>query len=376
MTISFGTLMSQPDRSKEEMNSGVNRAMLELSWRMYEPSANRFNEQYIRELREAVQIFQKSGRKVTLALGLHDTPTWVHAIKDSHFMDQYGNVSEDVNVVFNAELRSVVARYIEHVLYSLGPNSFDAVRLTSGGLGEVLYPPGGSYWAFDANARGGLALPKTLRKNPVPGFIPGKGSTDRDKSRLFAKWYIGALVNVLVWQRTVLTANGFQGEYYVLTPGVGVRPSEFEVAINHGLPNGLLGIGAAWYHLYSMLPVIDGFVVYCTSVADSSGDDDISMPSDMDMSLYDIRVLKWSAVRLQARIARGRFMPISGENPGYGYSYRSHYRDLSVNGMMEKARKQIVGCGLESFYWAHDHNLWNGDVPFRMYAQMIRKVNR
>jgi hypothetical protein len=369
--------MSDPRHAKQEMNAGVSTAMLELSWRRYEYANGKYDDQYIRELREALQTFLKAGQKVTLALGLHDTPAWVHKIPNSHFVDQYGNVSSEFNLVFNQALRDQVHTYITHVMRSLGHNSFHAVRITSGGLGEVLYPPGGSYWAFDRCARGVSAgMPKTMKRNPVPGYRPGGDSFKPDSARLFMYWYLNCMVNVLTWQRHSLFTNGFRGLYYALTPGVGVRPVEYEQIIKAGLPNGLMGVGAVWYHLYSQLPIIDRWVVYCSSVADGSGNDDVSQLSDSDTSIYSDKVLKWSAVRLQARIARGRFMPICGENPGFNYSYRDHYRDLSPYGMMAKAKKQIIGCGLQEFYWAHGFNLWDGTVPFSAYAKMVKEVNK
>jgi hypothetical protein len=293
---------------------------------------------------------------------------------NSHFVDQYGNVSEDVNIVFNQALRDQVLTYFQHVMRSFGPGSFDAVRLTSGGLGEVLYPPGGSYWAFDKNARGGSAMPKAMTRNPAPGYVPGGKMFKANDARLFANWYVQSLAKTVMWQRHALYMNGFRGQYYVLTPGVGIRPGEYDNAIKNGLPDGLLGVGAAWYQLYSCLPIVDKWVVYCSSVADGSGNDDVCQSSDIVTSLFNPKVLQWSATRLLSRIARGRLTPICGENPGYNYSYRAHYSDTSPSGMMARAQRQIVGCGLQGFYWAHDHNLWNGNVPFSAYAKMIKDV--
>jgi hypothetical protein len=38
---------------------------------------------------------------------------------------------------------------------------------------------------------------------------------------------------------------------------------------------------------------------------------------------------------------------------------------------MAAALAQARGCGFRSFYWAHAEQLWDGTVPFEVYAARI-----
>jgi hypothetical protein len=372
--VYFGTLQSQPDRAATEASAGVSVAMLELSWRQYEPEAGRRDPVYLRRTQEALQEFRSAGLRVTLALGLHDPPGWVLDLPDSRYVDQDGNVSAEPNLVFNQELRDLAAGYLRQVIQDLGPRTFWAVRLTSGGSAEVLYPPGGSFWAFDRHALGGPALPRTMPPNPVRGFRPGSQPVDPAAAEAFAVWYVSALDDVLVWQRQTLRALGFRGRYYVLTPGRGVRPTEFDEAVEAGLPNGLLGTGAVWDRLYAGLPPTGDWVAYVSSVADGSGEDDVCRPSDATVPLDDPRVLQWSATRWISRIAAAGGLGLSGENSGLEDSRGADYRDTSSDGMLARAGRQVVSCGLEGLYWAHDAQLWDGTLPFDAFARMVGDI--
>ena len=169
----FGTLVSDPSHTAAEAAAGIGVAMLELSWSDYEPARGEWNEAYIRAQQERLHALLASNRRVSLALGVHYTPDWVFDLPDSRYVDDHGQTSEELNVVFNQGVRDEVAAYLSRVAVDLGIDNFWSVRLTSGGLAEVLYPEGGSYWAFDANALGGPALPPSLRPNPLPDWRPG-----------------------------------------------------------------------------------------------------------------------------------------------------------------------------------------------------------
>jgi hypothetical protein len=47
------------------------------------------------------------------------------------------------------------------------------------------------------------------------------------------------------------------------------------------------------------------------------------------------------------------------------------YRDTSSGGMMADALSQAQSCGFLVFYWAHDVHLWDGTLPFSVYANSI-----
>ncbi|MFC5993590.1 hypothetical protein ACFQE5_05085 [Pseudonocardia hispaniensis] len=371
----FGTLVSLVEHAREEADAGVSAGMVELSWRRAQPDAEAFDDAYLRSVRRDVEALRVAGRTVTLGLGLHDVPRWLLAIPGSRFVDQTGAESDEVNLVFDQRLRNIAEHYLTHVAAVLDLGQVDAVRLTSGGLPEVLYPGGGGYWAFDANAQGGPDRPASLPPNPLPGWRPGQGGVSEQQVREWADWYVGALTDVVDWQIGTLSGLGYRGAYEVLTPGVGVGPAAYDAAIRQGLPPGLLGSGAAWQVFYERLPRRDDLVAYVSSVADGSGDNDGCAPGDAAVPLDAAQAESWSATRWVSRVAHEYGFPVAGENPGWNQSVRlnASYVDLSDNGMLAAAVRQADSCGFRFFYWAHDQQLWDGTVPFAAYAERIAR---
>lgn len=373
----FGTLVSDPSHTAAEAAAGIGVAMLELSWSDYEPARGEWNEAYIRAQQERLRALLASNRRVSLALGVHYTPDWVFDLPDSRYVDDHGQSSDELNVVFNQGVRDEVATYLSRVAGDLGIDNFWSVRLTSGGLAEVLYPEGGSYWAFDANALGGPALPPSLRPNPLPDWRPGGTDVPGSAVANWADWYVSALADVVTWQMKTLENLGFTGYFEVLTPGSGVRPAAYRRAVDRHLPPGLLGVGAAWDRLYAALPRDRNVVAYVSSVADGSGGDDSCAPTDRTVALDDPTVQGWSATRWISRVADEYGFLKRGENPGYDESSTlgDHYRDASADGMMAAAVRQSRDCGFQGLYWAHDEQLWDGTVDFARFESLARDVN-
>ena len=81
----------------------------------------------------------------------------------------------------------------------------------------------------------------------------------------------------------------------------------------------------------------------------------------------------WSSIRWIATLARRNGCAVSGENPGWHQSSAldARYVDFSDTGMMAAAVRQARSCGLDTFYWAHDAQLWDGTVPFARYAELV-----
>jgi glycosyl hydrolase family 42 (putative beta-galactosidase) len=369
----FGTLISDVERTEVEARHGIGVAMVELSWEQAEPEQGRFDRDYLRSVRDDVTAHRDAGRSVTLGLGMHVPPSWVFDLPDSRLVDETGNESDAVNIVFNQRLRNLAERYLAEVDAQLDLRRVDTIRLTSGGMAEVMFPDGGGYWAFDRNARGGADLPSSMAPNPAPDRRPGGPWRDDAQTREWAQWYVDALVDVVEWQIGTFAGLGFAGTYEVLTPGVGVSPRELDVAVRAGLPRGVLGAGAAWQLFYSRLPRRDDLVAYVSSVADGSGDNDVCEPDDVTVPLTAAEVEAWSATRWISRVAREYGFPVSGENAGWqqDYSPDSFYRDLGDDGMMAAALRQARACGFRTFYWAHDAQLWDGTVSFESYAERI-----
>jgi hypothetical protein len=81
----------------------------------------------------------------------------------------------------------------------------------------------------------------------------------------------------------------------------------------------------------------------------------------------------WSATRWISAVAHHDGLALGGENPGYGIpaSIDSFYTNTSSTGMMATALGQAQSCGFQVYYWAHDIHLWDGTLPFSLYASSI-----
>lgn len=371
----FGTLVTDPAHAQAESDAGVKVGMLELSWERYEPARGQFDAGYGAEMRARLLGLQAAGMRVTLALGLHRPPAWAFTLPDSRFVDQDGHVADQVDLVFNQVLRAEVDRYFAQVAADLHPSDLWAVRLTSGGDAEMLYP-GGGYWAFDANAQNGPDMPPTMARNPFPGWRPGSSALTTDQVTQWADWYVRALADTAAWQMRSLAGLGFRGYYQVLTPGSGVRPGGFVDAVAHHLPNGLLGVGAVWDRFYAFLPDRRNVVAYVSSMADLSGGDDSCQPGDSAVALDSPTADSWSATRWISRIANQWALPKAGENPGYDApsSLNAHYLDASPAGMLPASFRQLTSCGFQGMYWAHDDRLWDGTMALARYTSAIAQV--
>lgn len=375
--VAFGTLQTNEAHAAQEYAGGARLAMMEIFWDRYEPGRGDFNAAYADEQRRRLARLRAAGFRVTLALGTYNPPPWLAREPDARFMDQNGSKSRDLNFVFNQKMRAFFERYLARVDADLGLENFWAVRITSGGNGELLYPEGGTYWAFDANAQNGPDRPAGLPPCPFPGWKPGEGGLSASQTRRWADWYVRCLALTADWQMRALGRLGFRGWYQILTPGSGVRPSGYDAAVRRGLPDGLLGVGAAWGKVYAFLPNRHRAVVYISSVADRSGNDDVPQPGDARVALTDPAADRWSATRWQVRIAVGLHMPVGGENPGFNAppALNAHYTDAGPGGMMARALAQATAGRFQCFFWAHSERLWDGTVPFSRYAAAIAAAN-
>ncbi len=369
----FGTLVTDPAHAATESAAGVKVAMLELSWQDYEPSRGQFNAGYASAMKKRMAALQAAGMKVTLGLGLHYTPSWVFSLPNSRFVAQDGTTSSEANLVFNQRLRDEAEAYFARVDADLDLGSFWAVRLTSGGGPEILYPGGGKYWAFDTNARGGADRPSSLAPDPYPAWKPGQRTISTSQVKQWADWYVGALDDTVAWQMRSLAGLGFAGYYQTLTPGSGTRPGTYASDVTNFLPPSITGVGAVWDTFYAQLPVKKNVVAYVSSMADHSGHDDSCQSSDATVPLSSTATYSWSATRWVARIAAQYGLPVSGENPGWNYpaTFNTFYADRSDAGMMAAAFRQLTSCRMQGMYWAHDDKLWDGTLPFSLYAARI-----
>jgi hypothetical protein len=375
--IAFGTLQTEGEHAAEEYAGGVRIAMMEIFWDRYEPDKGRFSAAYAAEQRQRLARLKAIGFRVTLALGAYDPPPWLAREPNAKFVNQNGAVSADLNYVFNQKMRGYFERYLARVDADLGLENFWAIRITSGGNAELLYPGGGAYWAFDGNAQNGPDRPADLPRCPFPGWKPGQPGLSTAQVRRWADWYVLCLALTADWQMRALDHLGFTGWRQILTPGSGARPSVYEDAVNHRLPDGIVGVGAVWHKLYEFLPDKRRAVVYVSSVADLSGHDDVTQPEDGQAALADPVANNWSATRWLVRIAHEYGLPVGGENPGYNAppSLNAHYVDSSPSGMMARSLAQAEAGRFQCFYWAHSDRLWDGTKPFSEFASAIATAN-
>jgi hypothetical protein len=297
----------------------------------------------------------------------------VFSLANSTYTDQNGSVSTEADWVFSAAVRSAAVTYLDKIAADFPLTDFWAIRLTSGGDPEMLYPGGGAYWAFNQAALTGSGLASGMTRNPDPNWKPGTPGLTRAQIDTWVNWYIGGLDNVTNWQMQILSRLGFTGYYETVTTGSGTRPGYLTRAEQRNLSNdGTTGVGAVWDRYYSMLPNKTNVIAYISSVADQSGGNDSCQAADTSVPLTSSIMDSWSATRWISRIAIATNLPVGGENPGYGLpvSLDSFYTDTSSAGMMASAIREARACNFKVFYWAHDIHLWNGPLLFTLYATM------
>src|SRR5664280_1483400 len=96
---SFGTLVSETAHAAQESKKGIRVAMVELSWRRYEPQPGHWDSQYIRSVHDEVEGQERAGRRVTLGLGLQSPPAWLYDVPNSRLIDQRGQQSAEINLI-------------------------------------------------------------------------------------------------------------------------------------------------------------------------------------------------------------------------------------------------------------------------------------
>ena len=374
-SILFGTLDTQPSTvAVEAGSSDVSVAMFEFDWASFEPSPGVFSSSYAATMEGLLQAYQAAGMKVTLGLGLEDPPSWVFSLPDATYVNQFGGQSNEANFVFSAAVRQAAAGYLDQIAADIPLSNFWAIRLTSGGDEEMLYPGDGAYWAFDNAALTGNGLAPGMTPNPDPNWTPGAPGLSQGQIDAWVNWYVGGLDNVTNWQMQTLTGLGFNGYYETVTPGSGTRPDSLAQDELFNLAAfGTTGMGAVWDRYYAMLPDKTNVIAYISSVADNSGGNDDCQPSDTSTPLSSPVMDSWSATRWISAIAHQNGLMVGGENPGYGMPamFDFDYRNTSSGGMMADALRQAQSCGFQVFYWAHDVHLWDGTLPFSDYANSI-----
>jgi hypothetical protein len=369
----FGSLVTQQSQASNEYAGGCRLAMQEIGWDVYEPTNGTFSTSYASQQVSLRNALTASGQKITLGMAMHYAPSWINTIANWQYIDQSGTGSGTANFVFNQLIRNRAELYMTRINNDLGLNNYRIIRITSGSNAEVLYPGDGAYWAYDTNAQGGANRPATIQPCPYPDWKPGQTSITIAQVREWAEWYIQSLTDSVNWQMKFLRGLGFTGWFEILTPGMGSRPQQWESDIAARLPDGITGVGAVWHKVYENLYDRRGVIAYVSSVADSSGSDDVTQPGDVAVNFLSNTVTPWSATRYIVRLANEYQIPVGGENPGFGDA--AGYTDTSSTGMLAHSFNQLQAGKFFTFYWAHSDRLWDGTLPFSNYQAKIASAN-
>ncbi|MGY1710118.1 beta-galactosidase [Geodermatophilus sp. SYSU D00758] len=367
----YGTLQSSPSRLATTAAAGVDLVTLDVSWKRFEPTEGRVDRTYLDEVRTTLARYRAAGMQVVLNTGVHHTPTWVFALPNSRYVNQYGDAyapsdtgKKVANMVFNQQVRDKQQNYLGRLFGALGTD-FHGVRLGGGWYGELNYPDAtysgrtNAYWGFDAVARGVAAgLPSGMMPNPVPGWVPGTPSADHDAARRFADWYLDSLGNYHDWQIETVR-HWYPGRLLMLYPSWGIRPGQLDAAVSADLAgstsaerNGEVQRGFDFAR-YIRGITDPGVVVYTTWLnADASAD-----------GRADPRY--WSPVKYLASLATDRPQPLAvmGENTG-----RDSVADMRLT--FEQARRYQ----LQAVVWAFEPELYGGVyASIGDYAAAIRE---
>ena len=362
----WGTLVSQPGHARDEASAGVTQAMVELDWSQIEPRQGQWNDDALARYKDEVLAHRAAGRQVTIGLGTHFVPDWTFgAFRSSRGVDEHGNRCSMLNSVYSYDVRQGIRRYEKHVMRYIGRENIDAVRVTSGGNGELMFSDD-SYCAF-----GHIGIGSLRRSQPDKGQPGTNASTAQHKA--WADWYVKSLADAANFQIGELRnrAPRYYGHIELIMPGSGVRPSAFDYAAQQGLPDGLLGLGVAWdrvaHHVHRQWRIS----VHQSGVGDGTDGNRGCQPGDVGKAIDDPALDSWSSTRWIAKVGDRWGYEVTGENPGYGDSVStSTYND--PNGLVEDATGLAKSCDLRVFYWAHDHNLWDGSgLAFRNYANHL-----
>lgn len=189
---SFGVLTGSVNANLEQIQlndmyeRGVQYKTFELAWDRIETGNGTYDQTYITQKKQELDLYRSRGYNVVLDLGIHYTPAWVRTIDaNALFMNQYGDTyapgeagKNVANTVFNQTVRNRVNQYIQKVFSEFGTNFF-ASRAGGGWYGELHYPSNGyngrnnAFWGYDANAQGAASnRPIGIAPNPVPGWVP------------------------------------------------------------------------------------------------------------------------------------------------------------------------------------------------------------
>jgi hypothetical protein len=347
--------------------AGFDGQMYSLSWKRWFPGNGVRDEAYVNRVKSEIAQLRADGLKITLGLGYHDVPRWLHDFPNSWYQDQHGRRytgganapsipsgevaapdSGEANLVFNHGLRVHLAAYVRNVFATLGTN-FHAVRIGDGFYGEMHYPKHNwngctgcnSYWMFDpaANAR-----------RPFPSWRPGQPSPNGEAAAVLG-WYLEERAAFAKWQFDQVRLAAYGGMVHMLLPGWGIRPGNVGETVRANLNgtspaerSGEVQQGTDWDRMVDKVP--DASLVPTTTWINAPKYSGANADEQPDPRW-------WTTAKFNAHIADTHVPALKkyGENTGNDDRAQAFYsRDQMVkfkyDGMAWFRNRQLAcGCG-------------------------------
>lgn len=339
------------------VDNDVTSLMYEINWGALQPNGagTALDVTLATTIANNIKSWQAMGAKVTLGLGLHFQPSWLfstygNAVRFKNADGQWTD-GDGGNAVFSQQMRVLYRDFFTKLNAYIPFGSLYAIRITSGGRLELLYPQDTSdYWCFDDAAMTGTGLAEGQVVNPAPLVVPSSNARPVAERRAFAYWYVDSLANVANWQMDELDKLGFTGYFHIMMPGVGSRPSQTESDITSTLPrSAVLAQGVAWWRIAQKLRMsaqrpARRIVLWCSDLAKSSTNaNNIPQRSDrrvaIDPSVTTLNA--WDSARYIKRLADEHGYNWGGECPGRAYVSSTADYD-SPTGLQERARQIVL----------------------------------
>jgi hypothetical protein len=413
----FGVLGSRcdPERATALRDAGVTFAELELAWADFEPAPGEFSREYQESTRLAVERCTQAGIGVVLTLGLHSAPSWVSELPGGAYRNQDGGPGPESvpNLVFSAAVREAVGDYLAELDAVVPLNTLAAIRVGTGGNGELGFPTSGAdtadgnpFWGFDSAAQEGEGLAAGMEVTTMPGWAPGDAEwrgeevTAEDAGNWF-RWYSNSVADAAVWVVGVLRQQGFEGDIHLPLAGRGALPADLDAALAARLDgtadrDGSLG-GGLYYpgQLERIARSLESTEQpgWGTVSADTASVDDATAvaaraltpqqdscrPGDADEDLTgNPDVVQWSSFRWTVANARKAGLGVVGENPGSPDTPGTG-GNASTDSSVEQlayAPRYARECGLSLLMWAFEDDLFGGSPGLNVdaYAARIREL--
>lgn len=358
----LGVLQADTRWLASDTAAGVTVAVLNVSWRLWEPRPGAFDAGYRAGVLADVTAYRARGWSVTVDPGLQDPPDWALDLPGGRLVDQHGAASTTADFEFSQPVRAAAAAFLRDLVAATTP-AVTGFRVGLSESGEVLYPAttNDQWWAYSAAAQhGGAVLPPGIGPAPLPGWVPGRARNGAkpvtaSQVRAWYGWYLSAMVAAHAWEISTYRAAGFAGRLDLVMPGTGTVPSVYGQRLARLLapidtdPVWTMNTGAVWWSVLDQLPDLRGVAMDISSVYDGSGTPrgNACQPSDASVDYrHDATIEQWSDTRWLAYLARRHGMAVSGENGG-------DTAPADAAGVVDLAR----ACGLNVIQWAWDYQL-------------------